>query len=65
MTGFTDTKIDIDCPECTGSIHIRLRDVQNHRLVTCPRGHQVQLKEKGHGLRDADRAMRDLERSNT
>ena len=62
MADFTDTKMEVSCPECGRTIRIRLRDIQNKRVVTCPGGHRVQLEEEGHGIRDADRAMRDLER---
>jgi len=41
---------------------VRLRDIQQQRLVTYPAGHQVQYEERGQGIRDMDRAMRDLER---
>jgi hypothetical protein len=55
-------KITVSCPSCGRGIMVRLRDVQAQRLVRCALGHEVQLKEQGHGLRDADHAMRDLER---
>ena len=63
MTSLSDTKMDVPCPDCGQSIRVRLRDIQNRRLVTCSGGHRVQLEEEGHGIRDMDRAMRDLERS--
>jgi hypothetical protein len=63
MTSFSDAKVDVSCPECGRSIRVRLRDIKHGRLVTCAGGHRVQLEEQGHGIRDADRAVRDLERS--
>ncbi|HZD71604.1 MAG TPA: hypothetical protein VFA45_22655 [Actinomycetes bacterium] len=62
MTNVTDIKMDVPCPECERRIPVRLRDIQNRRLVACPAGHRIQLKEEGRGIRDVDRAMRDLER---
>jgi hypothetical protein len=62
MAGFTDQRIDVPCPQCERTIRVRLRDIQQQRLVTCPGGHQVRLEEQGHGIRDMDRAMRDLDR---
>jgi hypothetical protein len=63
MTNLSDMKMDVPCPECGRSIRVRLRDIQDRRLVTCSGGHRVQLEEQGHGIRDMDRDMRDLERS--
>jgi hypothetical protein len=62
VASFSDTKVGVPCPECERTIQVRLRDIQSRRVVTCPGGHQVRLQEEGHGIRDADRAMRDLER---
>jgi hypothetical protein len=63
VSGLLDSKISVSCPTCGRSIAVRLRDVQAQRRVRCAVGHQVQLKEQGHGLQGADRAMRDLERT--
>jgi hypothetical protein len=63
MSFILDSKINVNCPECRIRLTVTLRDIQQRRLVRCPRGHSIQLKEQGDGIRKIDRATEDLERS--
>lgn len=63
MSFVLDSKVNLDCPECRSRLTVTLRDIQQHRLTRCPRGHSIQLKEQGDGIRKVDRATEDLERS--
>lgn len=61
--GVSDSNIEVPCPECGRAIRVRLRDVSTSRLVSCSAGHRVKLKEQGNGIRQMDRAERDLKRT--
>lgn len=63
MSFILDSKVNIDCPECRSRLTVTLRDIQQRRLVRCSRGHSIQLKEQGDGIRKIDRATEDFERS--
>lgn len=56
-------QIDIQCPICARRVRVRLGDVSAGRTVSCAVGHRIRLREQGHGIADADRALREFERS--
>ncbi len=63
MSFILDSKVNIECPQCKARLAVTLRDIQQRRIVRCSRGHSIQLKEQGDGIRKVDRATEDLERS--
>lgn len=63
MSFILDSKVNIECPRCQARLAVTLRDIQQRRIVRCSRGHSIQLKEQGDGIRKVDRTTEDLERS--
>lgn len=57
------SEVNISCPACSSAVRVRLSDIQRRRTVRCQRGHSIQLREDGDGLRKLDRSTKDLERS--
>lgn len=60
---FLDSSVDVPCPQCGHEVRTTLRAIKNGRVVSCSSGHQIQLKEEGSGISQADREMKKLERS--
>lgn len=63
MSELLRTRIDVSCPSCGSTIRVTLGDVKAERTVTCPKGHSVQLRDSGDGIRRADRALDDFKRA--
>lgn len=65
---FGDQQLDIDCPQCNASFHVKLKDVmQDRSVVRCPECktdikliHDDTTKRT---LRDSERAAKDFEKS--
>lgn len=63
MTDLLNARIDVPCPQCGRAFKASLRAIQNGGTETCPSGHRVKLQEQGHGIRRADRAVDDFQRT--
>lgn len=55
--------LDTDCPSCGSTVKYSLGDVAKRRTVRCARGHSVTLEDEGGGAAEADKALRDLDKS--
>lgn len=53
----------VNCPECEQSVNVTMEDVAKERVVRCPRGHEIQLRDEGHGARNADRSLKKVEQT--
>lgn len=58
-----DLDFEIDCPECGVPIKTSVKAVSQQKTVRCRRGHAVRLVDEGHGMRKAEKAMDDLDRT--
>lgn len=63
MSDILKAQVLIPCPACGSSLKVTLADVQRGRVVRCPRGHEVHLKEDGDNIRRVDRSIDDFKRS--
>lgn len=55
--------LSTDCPDCGSRVLYSLEDVAQDRTVRCARGHVVTLKDEGGGAAEADKALRDLDKT--
>ncbi len=55
--------LNVDCPNCGGSVRFSLDDLAKERTVRCSRGHALTLKDEGGGAAKSQRSFRDLEKS--
>jgi len=62
MSQLLKARIDVACPSCGRTVRVSLNDVKQERIVHCPSGHAIQLRDEGDGLRRADRALDDFKR---
>lgn len=62
MSELMNQKVEVTCT-CGSRLRVTLRDVRYNRTVRCSRGHMIELHDEGGGVRRADRAMDDLDRS--
>ncbi len=58
-----DIDIDLDCPGCGGKLKVTAAQVSRGATVRCPRGHSIKLKDEGGGMRRAQRALDDLDKT--
>lgn len=63
MIGFLNSPIDVPCPECGRTVSTTLGAVKDNRTVPCSLGHRIELREEGHGIAEAERAIKDVERA--
>mgnify|MGYP000931435541 CR=1 FL=1 len=63
MSDILKAQVPIPCPACGSSLKVSLADVQRGRVVRCPQGHEVHLKEDGDNIRQVERAIDDFKRS--
>jgi ssDNA-binding Zn-finger/Zn-ribbon topoisomerase 1 len=63
MADVLNTAIDVPCPQCGRTLHVKLGDIQRGRTVRCSGGHSVTLKQEGQGIQKANKALSDLEKS--
>lgn len=63
MSQLSNQKIDVECPTCKQTIKVSVADITRGRIVTCPNGHEVKLHDEGGGMRKADKALGDFEKS--
>ncbi len=57
MSDLMKERVTVVCPGCGSTFNVRLRDVKNEAIVTCPRGHAVQLVDEDDSARHLDREM--------
>lgn len=58
-----DLPLEVPCPQCGSTIRAAMIDVAQQRTKTCSRGHRVELVDKAHGARKAQRELDKLERT--
>ncbi|MDP9381574.1 MAG: hypothetical protein M3Q29_15785 [Chloroflexota bacterium] len=57
MSDLMKAKVDFPCPECGVNMHSTLDEVRRRSTVRCPRGHQVELVDKGGELGKVNREL--------
>ena len=63
MSEILQAQVAVSCPKCDRSFQVMLDDIHRERVVRCPTGHEIQLKESGDGISSADRALDEFKRS--
>lgn len=55
--------ISVPCPRCGCQIRTNFGRIADQATVICPNGHHVRLVDCGHGVRQVDQSLRELERT--
>lgn len=67
MIDISKQTVSLDCPECSRSIKVSLKQVANEALIRCNCGQEIQLQDsKGSNqkaIRDVNKSFKDLEKA--